>query len=572
MTPIQALNLFIRFQATKEGNYSVGVCYLAINNLPQHMCFLRDNISLCIVMPGPNKPNDYALDQILGLLVDKLLQLKQGDPPIYQEELVHGELSQHNADLIACIKMGGGAGVKLELNFCLYCRTGLLSLSVPTGSVRQQCLQSIDFRFGSPQEALNNVYRWKSLPTIKEQNALFNLTGNRFTALHWITGWYTSTSSLPDAMHLLYLGAMNWIVKQVLVSPGMLIKQHPGNQDPFEIFNKCLDKMWMPKNFQRLPPKMEDMYLAETKVLREQSTKPIEQNFHTGSEEILRFCLAVNTIDKRSITPAEIAFAQRLLESLCVDYVSNNVQLATNFHYLMHLEESMLKSWSVYNTHVWGKGVLEGTLMRGWWSHTTMQDLIKNLRALPNCTPANNSVIEDLLTVLRGGAEHALQHGTLMAFIVQCQTAYTGLHGFTDSTQLSSQSHVIDLEMYNLYGLVLVFCTAMWPDAGVFGSMTVFVMAHMSIQAGKATVTDILVPATLRQMLRHGFLGTFGRFGHLGVSSWACGELGELTAIQVHCFSGTFALFDISMSYGRYWVTIALDSISPERDNIDDDL
>lgn len=109
-------------------------------------------------MPGPNEPSDYALDQILEPLVDEFLQLKQGtyldsfrmqpgcswklgvhmtihqgNPPIYQEELVHGELSQHIADLIAHIKMGRGAGVRSELNFCLYCHTHLSTLSVPAG-------------------------------------------------------------------------------------------------------------------------------------------------------------------------------------------------------------------------------------------------------------------------------------------------------------------------------------------------------------------------------------------------------------------------------------------------------
>jgi hypothetical protein len=68
----------IRFQATKEGNYSVGACYLAINNLPRHMRFLRENIALCIVMPGPNEPNDYALNQMLEPLINELLELKQG--------------------------------------------------------------------------------------------------------------------------------------------------------------------------------------------------------------------------------------------------------------------------------------------------------------------------------------------------------------------------------------------------------------------------------------------------------------------------------------------------------------
>lgn len=72
---------------------------------------------------------------LTGLGVRMLV--RQGDPPTYQEELVHGELSQHIADLIARIKLGGGAGVKSELNFCLYCHSHLSSLSVAAGFVRE---------------------------------------------------------------------------------------------------------------------------------------------------------------------------------------------------------------------------------------------------------------------------------------------------------------------------------------------------------------------------------------------------------------------------------------------------
>lgn len=60
------------------------------------------------------------------------------------------------------------------------------------------------------------------------------------------------------------------------------------------------------------------------------------------------------------------------------------------------------------------------------------------------------------------------------------------------------------------------------------------------------------------------------RAGHLGVSSWEYGALGDLLVIPATRFSGAFALFDVPMSYGRYWVTVALDSVSPERD-VDDE-
>jgi hypothetical protein len=61
--------------------------------------------------------------------------VRHGDPAVYEETVIHGELSQHIADLIARIKMGGGAGVKSEMNFCLHCHTRLSSLSVAAGFI-----------------------------------------------------------------------------------------------------------------------------------------------------------------------------------------------------------------------------------------------------------------------------------------------------------------------------------------------------------------------------------------------------------------------------------------------------
>ncbi|QRV95522.1 Transposase family tnp2 [Ceratobasidium sp. AG-Ba] len=168
------------FQTTKEGNYSVGACYLVIDNLPRHMRFLRENISLSILMPGPHEPDDYALDQMLSPLIEELLELKQGvrmvvrqgHPPILREEIVHANLNQHIADLMACIKMGGGAGLKSELNFCLYCHMRLSSLSVPAGYNRRV------FDYRDPKEELRNAYIWRGLQTLEQRKALFEQTGN----------------------------------------------------------------------------------------------------------------------------------------------------------------------------------------------------------------------------------------------------------------------------------------------------------------------------------------------------------------------------------------------------------
>jgi hypothetical protein len=35
-------------------------------------------MALALVMPGPNEPGDYALEQLMEPLIEELLQLKQG--------------------------------------------------------------------------------------------------------------------------------------------------------------------------------------------------------------------------------------------------------------------------------------------------------------------------------------------------------------------------------------------------------------------------------------------------------------------------------------------------------------
>jgi hypothetical protein len=116
--------------------------------------------------------------------------------------------------------------------------------------------QVIGFLHRDPQEDLNNAYYWRSLETAEERRAFFEFTGNRFTALHHLPGWYTSLCSPPDAMHLFYLGGMNQLLIQTLFQPGMLTKHRPTDKNPVVRFNRCLDQMWMPKNFSRLPPKV----------------------------------------------------------------------------------------------------------------------------------------------------------------------------------------------------------------------------------------------------------------------------------------------------------------------------
>ncbi|CAE6410562.1 unnamed protein product [Rhizoctonia solani] len=696
------------FQPSREGNYSVGACYLVLNNLPRHLRFLRENICLVLVMPGPKEPSDYALDQMLVPLIDELLELKQGvviniregnDPPVFRDRVVHAELSQHIADLIARIKMGGGAGLRSELNFCLYCRARLSSLSVPAGFIREE------LPYRDPEQDLNNAYFWRSLETAEERRAFFEFTGNRFTALHLLPGFYTQTCSPPDAMHLLYLGGMNWILIRTLFQPGMLTKRLRTDEDPVARFNACLNEMWLPRNFSRLPPKLgqtntrikADQWKLATRVVfiplfmafrvgdiipndciprgtksstaaknqvsrakalhrerkkhyaaigRPRDCPELEQCFPSRNvrfhyKQVLRYCVATGTLDKRTVTPAEIRFGTDLLEAMCVEYAENNIPEPPNFHMMMHLEEAMLKYGSLYNSHVWGlerangvlsamnhngrgKGMLEGTLMRGWWGIANLQNLIKMFRSLPNPTPDDEEVLENLLSALRGGPDHALQRGTLAAYLAQTKTAYTRLHGIQESVRLSNQSRVIDLhkeEHNGIYELFMEFCRRTWPHAGMFGDgmppselyiprkgliRNFSYVEHNGIRYGSfhhtsgrgycyGYVGQEHHAARIEWVLSVDFPGRlelrpvcviirrfqlpeiepefpWSRWNiNLGTASWAFNELDEPEAVAVDALSGAFALFKVPMSEADYWVSVSLDTLSPARDDPDND-
>ncbi|KAG8685574.1 hypothetical protein FRC09_014663 [Ceratobasidium sp. 395] len=502
-------------------------------------------------------------------------------------------------------------------------------------------------------------------------------------------------------MHLLYLGGVGWLLKQIIVGPALLAPRIPDAPNPVDVFNSALENdLWLPYSIGRLPPKIGQtntrikadqlkllsrvmpvlFYLAmrdgdsiseieaprgtksstggkhqvrRAKLLWKLRTKWFNsikrpdliptlaecfpsRNLPRHYRQILRFSVALCMLDSKAISMNDAQYAQNLLQELCVEYTRMNVQLSPNFHYMQHLEESIFRFASLYNNHVWGmeranatvakvnhngrgKGVMEGTLMRGWWEHASLRSLIRRFESLPNRTPADEAIVEDLLAALRGGPEHAQQRGSLMAFIAQSRTAYARIHGVQDQTRLSNQSRAFKMDD-GLWRLVVAHCDQVWPDEGIFGLDDVRVtylpregavrnysyVEHDAIRYGSCLHTSgrracygyidgrqavrverilgIEIPdradmrticVVVRYFQMPEFEPDFPWYDwrvHLGIDHWEYNQLGELAVIPVSRFSGVFALMRVPMSYAEYWVTVALNSLEPEeeRHRVDD--
>ena len=65
------------FQPFKHTQYSVGVLYLAVANLPRHIRFCRENIMVVGIIPGPSEPSKN-INSYLDPLATDLKQLWTG--------------------------------------------------------------------------------------------------------------------------------------------------------------------------------------------------------------------------------------------------------------------------------------------------------------------------------------------------------------------------------------------------------------------------------------------------------------------------------------------------------------
>ena len=61
------------FQLFDRTQYSTGVIYIAISNLPRKLQFKAENILILGILPGSNEVHLYHINHYLVLVVDKLL-------------------------------------------------------------------------------------------------------------------------------------------------------------------------------------------------------------------------------------------------------------------------------------------------------------------------------------------------------------------------------------------------------------------------------------------------------------------------------------------------------------------
>ncbi|KDN34320.1 hypothetical protein RSAG8_12585, partial [Rhizoctonia solani AG-8 WAC10335] len=258
-------------------------------------------------------------------------------------------------------------------------------------------------------------------------------------------------------------------------------------------------------------------------------------------------------------------------------------------------------------------GGVEATMARGWLKRTGCHSLVREMQGIENPSPDDTATTKMMLSAMRDGPEHERQRGRLNAILAGEDVFQTQalIRLATTSAQVDwrSNDHRPYWELvaghccHRLPGVV-VYPYGQPPEGGVrladktsarslphvhvngirFGTD----FHHWAHNSRYAYIGPQRRPALVKRIYkvvlpigavdREVICAVVQRFqppanqpgfpwdewgARLEIAAWMFGELDEPEAIDITQFSGAFALSDIQMNTGHYWLTFAMQPTEP---------
>ena len=324
--------------------YSVGVMYMAVNNLPRELRYKRENIILVGIIPGPNEPK-LTMNSFLKPLVEDLKEFWAGimipcnNHPL-KNICIRAALICSACDVPATRKLCGFVGHTATLG-CSKCLKnfscegnskmdysgydhelwGIRNLAVH----REQCLKYLQAKTKSEQTLISKTY------------------GVRYSCLIELPYFNPIRFAVVDPMHNLFLGTAKHAM-ETWTDKGILGKKE------FSIIEQIVVKIKTPHDVGRVPLKILSSFSGFTAdQWRNWTTifSPIALKQVLPSEDLrcwLLFVRACCLLCNRVVTNDMIIQADSYLVQFCKMFhqLYGSEYCTPNMHLHLHLKECLL--------------------------------------------------------------------------------------------------------------------------------------------------------------------------------------------------------------------------------------
>ena len=339
------------FKLYEHTNYSVGVIYLTIDNLPRDKRFLVENVIIVGCIPGPREPK-LNINSYLKPLVDELLELYHGiqiktPKSIFSFTSVRCMLTSVSADVPATRKLCGFSSHSAKKGCSKCLKTFNCSHFGAKPDYSGFDKDTWTFRDLKTHQAV--LQQLNNARTDGERKIITKEWGIRYSELNRLPYFNIVRQHVIDPMHNLLLGTAKHMVS-IWKEEGLLTK------DQFEKMQETIDNLLVPANLGRIPHKIHSQassltadqwrnWVAIYSTYALHTILPTE-HLKCWSEFVKACSILLNPV----ITLQEIEKGDEMLLNFCRKFeeLYGKQKCTPNMHFHCHLKECLLDYGPVY--------------------------------------------------------------------------------------------------------------------------------------------------------------------------------------------------------------------------------
>ncbi|GET51251.1 hypothetical protein GLOIN_2v1776801 [Rhizophagus irregularis DAOM 181602=DAOM 197198] len=235
------------FQPYINSQYSVGVIYAVICNLPRSERFKPYNILTLAVIPGPKEPKKHEINNYLYPIINQLNRLWEG---------YHIKTYEYNnSRFIRGATIGCASDVPATRKLCdfisarIACYRCHKSANLVNNQPNFGGFEDIDDWFVERDINLirEKAREWKKCATEESRKAHVSQYHVRWSEVYQLPYFNSVRFCVVDPMYCLFLGVAKWIVMKLWINEGIL------NNEKLKIMQERADLIKFPSDLGRHP-------------------------------------------------------------------------------------------------------------------------------------------------------------------------------------------------------------------------------------------------------------------------------------------------------------------------------